>query len=242
MSYVEYDPYARPREPIKRWTRMDEANLRAKQKEYDQLVNYVAPGEQLHVPQLERDIRYYRKTKKATKKQVKGKTVKRKALTKKTTRKQKYRFGGLTSNENKKYNQLESDIAYYRKMKRRLKKVKKKTKKKPVKKTTKKRTAKQKYRFQSWPSRQQEEITWYPHYPRQGDDAYNAYRQRKLLESEGVKTVYRSKTKKPPKNQAKKTNKKKPVKRKIAKKQVKRKIKKSTRKTIKKKIKKKRRK
>jgi len=91
MSYVEYDPYARPREPIKRWTRMDEANLRAKQKEYDQLVNYVAPGEQLHVPQLERDIRYYRKAKKKTnkKKPVKRKIAKKqvKRKIKKSTRK-----------------------------------------------------------------------------------------------------------------------------------------------------------
>lgn len=83
MSYVEYDPYARPREPIKRWTRMDEANLRAKQKEYDQLVNYVAPGERLHVPQLERDIRYYRKAKKKTTKKSKNKKQKSKITSRK---------------------------------------------------------------------------------------------------------------------------------------------------------------
>jgi len=63
MAYVDYNPYAAPRKPIKRWTRMDEAMLRSKQKEYDQLVNDIAPGEQLHAPQLQKDISYYRRKK-----------------------------------------------------------------------------------------------------------------------------------------------------------------------------------
>jgi hypothetical protein len=70
-----YDPYVEPRKPIKRWTKMDEAILRAKQREYDSLANnmmYARRGKNKNVSnktgKLRKDIDYYRSAKRRCKK------------------------------------------------------------------------------------------------------------------------------------------------------------------------------